>query len=330
MEIAKLTRVRLRDVWRHEAHNFTTWLENNIDLLNECLPIDLDPDTVKREESAGAFSVDLVAEDSNGNTVIIENQLEKSNHDHLGKVLTYLSSLDAKTAIWIVSDPRPEHVGAVTWLNDSNLADFYLLKIEAVQIGDSAVAPIFTLIVGPSDAEEEVQSVRKAISERGQARKDLFGKFIEAADKHVDIYTGRTPPVGGYLDSQSGYAGIKYVFVVRQNITRVMLLIERGREWVEWNDVVFRKLLEHKEEIESTFGHELQWDEKEANISRMLIFTLNNGGWKKPDTWTKVTETTVSAMLKLRKAVDPFLESATKFADQHAPKDSPTDEDNDD
>ena len=122
--IGKIEKVPLRDIWKHEANNFTKWLQNNIDILSEVIKILLT--NVEREQSTGNFYVDLTAEDNSGNTVIIENQLEKSDHDHLGKIITYLSSMDATTAIWIVSDPRPEHVSAINWLNESTAANFYL------------------------------------------------------------------------------------------------------------------------------------------------------------------------------------------------------------
>jgi RecB family endonuclease NucS len=96
-EIGKIARVPLREVWKHEAANFTTWLRDNIDVLNDQLDIALANPEI--EQAAGAFAVDLVAEDASGNPVIIENQLEKTNHDHLGKLLTYLVSFEAKTAI---------------------------------------------------------------------------------------------------------------------------------------------------------------------------------------------------------------------------------------
>lgn len=111
-EIGKLERVPLKEVWKHEALEFTKWLEENIDVLNDVLDINLS--SVEREQSAGSFSVDLVAEDEAGDLVVIENQLGKSEHDHLGKLITYLTALEAKTAIWIVTDPRPEHVRAVS------------------------------------------------------------------------------------------------------------------------------------------------------------------------------------------------------------------------
>src|SRR5256714_14477763 len=119
-DIGKIQRVLLRDVWKHEAHNFTRWLQENLDVLGDALGIPLA--NAEREQSAGDFSVDLIAEDSAGNAVIIENQLEKSDHDHLGKLITYLAVSEAKTAIWIVAHPRPEHVSAVSWLNESYAA----------------------------------------------------------------------------------------------------------------------------------------------------------------------------------------------------------------
>ena len=93
-KIGKIERVNLRDVWKHEAIGLSTWLETNIDVINEQLGLELS--NAEREKAVGDFSVDLTAEDRDGNLVIIENQLEKSDHEHLGKILTYLSSLDAK------------------------------------------------------------------------------------------------------------------------------------------------------------------------------------------------------------------------------------------
>lgn len=131
MAISKIERVPLRTVWKQEV-GFSTWLQDNIDVLNDVLNVTLV--NVEREQSAGTFSVDLVAEDADGNAVVIENQLEKSDHDHLGKLITYLTALGARTAVWIVANPRPEHVGAIAWLNESATGDFYLVKVEAVQI----------------------------------------------------------------------------------------------------------------------------------------------------------------------------------------------------
>src|SRR3989344_9506428 len=139
--IGKLKKVPLREIWKNEAKDFTTWLSENIDTLNEALEISLT--VVEREKSVGDFSLDIVAEDSDSNLVIIENQLEKTDHGHLGQVVTYLSNLGAKMAIWITSNPREEHIKAINWLNEStpDYTSFYIVKVEAVRIGDSAPAP---------------------------------------------------------------------------------------------------------------------------------------------------------------------------------------------
>ena len=131
-QIGKLKKVPLREIWKDEAKNFTSWLGENIDTLNDALEINLS--ITDKEKSVGPFSADLVAEDENGDVVAIENQLEKTDHDHLGKIVTYLSNLDnAKTAIWITGNPREEHKKAIDWLNEFTPDDiaFYLIKVEA-------------------------------------------------------------------------------------------------------------------------------------------------------------------------------------------------------
>jgi hypothetical protein len=175
--VGKLVRVSLRDVWRHEAYDFTHWLQENIEVLGEAL--DLNFAQVDREQAIGSFNIDLVAIIEGGGTVIIENQLGKSDHDHLGKLITYLTGMSASAAIWIVSDPRPEHVAAVTWLNESNSADFYMVKVEAVRIGDSPPAPLLTLIVGPSEETKDVGLAKKDIAERYDIRRHWWTTLIE-------------------------------------------------------------------------------------------------------------------------------------------------------
>ncbi len=135
MNISRLDAVPLRDLWKHEEHGFSVWLHENIQVLGDALGMRFaDP---QREVAVGSFTVDLVAEEENLGRVVIENQLEATDHDHLGKVLTYLTNLEAKTAIWISPKPRPEHVRAVTWLNETTPDDvsFYLVQLAAFRIG---------------------------------------------------------------------------------------------------------------------------------------------------------------------------------------------------
>ena len=135
-------------VWSHED-DFTIWLEKNINVLNDV--IDLSLSIVGCKQAAGDFIVDLIAKDEYGNLVVIENQLKRSDHDHLGKLITYLTKKDAKAAIWIVKEARHEHIGAISWLNESSSGSFYLIKIgNPVPIRNSLPKPLLTTIVDPS------------------------------------------------------------------------------------------------------------------------------------------------------------------------------------
>jgi hypothetical protein len=156
MNISKLEIVPVRDAFRHEAHNFTLWLESNVDALAERIGMELT--VLEREKSVGSFNVDLFCEDRNGTYVIIENQLERTDHDHLGKLLTYMVNLEAKTAIWVTPEVRSEHQRVIDWLNKSTSADFsfYLVRVEAVRIAGSPYAPLFTVLAAPDEQTPEI------------------------------------------------------------------------------------------------------------------------------------------------------------------------------
>src|SRR5690625_402018 len=123
--IGKIENLPLREIWEHEESYFTSWLEENMDSLESVLGYRLS--AAEREHKTENFSVDILAEDESGTIVIIENQLEKSNHDHLGKLITYLSAVGADCAIWIVSEPRSEHVIEVAWLYEDISKDLYIV-----------------------------------------------------------------------------------------------------------------------------------------------------------------------------------------------------------
>ncbi|MBK6771353.1 MAG: hypothetical protein IPG78_04290 [Ignavibacteria bacterium] len=176
-KLGKLKAVDLRTQWKHEAHHFTNWLAEyeNMELLGEELGIDILNAKTERRES-GRFNVDIVAEDSiSGKTIIIENQLEITNHKHLGQILTYASGHDAEIIIWIVSDYREEHKQAIDWFNNNmgNKINFFLVQIELWQIGNSLYAPKFNVISEPN----EWANVVKTDSELSELRllQKIFG-----------------------------------------------------------------------------------------------------------------------------------------------------------
>ncbi|HEV8016078.1 MAG TPA: DUF4268 domain-containing protein [Stellaceae bacterium] len=308
--IGKLERLPLREVWKFEARNFTQWLQDNIDVLNSAL--DLDLVNVDREQAAGDFSIDLVAEDGNGGTVIIENQLEKSNHDHLGKLITYLTGMSARAAIWVVSDPRPEHVAAIAWLNESVSADFYMVKVEAVKIGNSPPAALFTKIVGPSEETKEVGQTKKEIVERYGLRKRWWSQLIERSAKVSKLHAHLTPGEWSRIGTSSGVRGLNLNYVVLQTECGVELYIDRGKDSVLENKSIFDQLSLHKEAIEKEFGAPLVWDKLENGRASGIRYTLPDGGYRSPeDQWEKIQERQVDAMNRFEKALRPYLKQLT-------------------
>ncbi|MEZ4667861.1 MAG: hypothetical protein R3E39_08100 [Anaerolineae bacterium] len=149
--------IPVRDAFPHEAHHFTTWLEGNIQVLSEALGLPLLVEA--REVPVGSFRADLVCLDGQNNRIIIENQLERTDHDHLGKMMTYMIHLKANTAIWITPEPRIEHQTVIEHFNRVKPAGmaFYLVKVNAIRIDDSRPAPMFTVISHPDDQSISVQ-----------------------------------------------------------------------------------------------------------------------------------------------------------------------------
>jgi hypothetical protein len=303
--IGKIERVPLREVWKHEAYNLTTWLEENIDVLTDALDIDLS--NVERERAAGSFSVDLVAEDDSGGTVVIENQLEKSNHDHLGKLITYVSFIDARAAIWIVSDPRPEHVRAISWLNESSPADFYILKIEGVRIGDSMPAPLLTLIVGPSEETRSVGEAKKERAERYDIRHRFWSRLLDRAKERTRLHAAISPGSYSWVGAGSGKRGLGFNYSVTQHGAAAELYIDRGRDGEQENSEIFNALHACKEDVEQVFGGPLDWQPLEAKRACRIMYRIDAGGYRDEERWPEIQDAMVDAMVRLEKALKPHI-----------------------
>lgn len=300
--IGKIQRVPLREVWKHEALDFTKWLEDNIDVLNEVL--DLSLSNAEREQSAGDFMVDLVAEDEAGNPVVIENQLEKSDHSHLGKLITYLSAIGAKTAIWIVADPRPEHVGAISWLNESSSAAFYLLKIEGIKIGDSPAAPLLTLIVGPSEESRGVGETKKELAGRYVTRHRFWTILLEEAKRKTNLHSSISPGQYGWVGAGAGKRGLGLNYVIRKHEGNVELYIDRGKDADEENKNIFDTLFGSKSTIESSFGEPLEWQRLDTKRACRIRKKIEMGGYLDEAKWPDIVASMIVAMIRLeRKSV---------------------------
>jgi hypothetical protein len=274
--IGRLERVALREVWPYEALDFTRWLEENADSLADVL--DFTPTNIERERAAGSFSVDLVAEDDDGRAVVIENQLERSDHDHLGKLITYLTAFDAARAVWIVAQPRPEHVSAIAWLNESSSASFYLVKVEAVRIGISEPAPLLTLIVGPSLESRQVGASKQERAERHDFRQAFWAALLERAKPRTRLHSTISPSTDGWISASTGRSGVHLVYTVRKDDAGVHLYLEGPDAAV--NHALFEQLQAHRSEIDAAFGSPLEWDHQEGRKKCSIGVRLHGGGYR--------------------------------------------------
>jgi uncharacterized protein DUF4268 len=184
--LGKLKKVELREAWKHEASNFTQWLaqEENLTLLGDEIGFDIK--LLQTEAAVGSFNVDILAEEENtGRKIIIENQLEITNHDHLGKIVTYASGYDAQIIVWVVKDAREEHRQAVDWLNehtDEN-TEFYLIRIELWQIESSPYAPKFEIVSKPNDWTKAVRSDTSKLTDTKIKQLEFWTQFKDFAKK---------------------------------------------------------------------------------------------------------------------------------------------------
>lgn len=278
MELGKLKEVDVRELWKHEQYDFSNWLalEENIELLNDTLGLTLTD--VNKEVYVGAYRCDLVATDeATGVKVIVENQLEASNHDHLGKIITYASGLDAKVVVWIVTKAREEHRSAVEWLNNNTNSDlnFFLLEIHAFKIGNSLPAPKFEIVEKPngfikySKGNKSTGEISKAQAER-LAFWTMFNDVLEA--KHNPInQTKATVDHWRNVAIGTSEACVSINLVNKESCIVIDLYIYNNKD-------LFDKLYLQKTAIEDELGLVLDWqrlDNKDASRVKLPVYGLN-------------------------------------------------------
>jgi hypothetical protein len=311
LKISRLESVPLRELWRHEEQDFSSWLFANIEVLGDALQMQFSEP--QKEVSAGSFTVDLVVEEENRGRIIIENQLEATDHDHLGKLLTYLTNLDAKTAIWITPKPRPEHARAIAWLNETTSEDvsFYLVQLSAYRIGDSAPAPLFTVITGPSAEGKAFGSQKKQLAERHVLRLKFWEGLLERA-KALGVLTHAQRSAGkeSWIGGASGRSGLSFNYVVwMDDEAAAELYIDTGDATV--NTRIFNNLLAKKIEVESAFGGKLDWEPLDDRRACRIRFTQRLGGLSAGESrWPEIWDPLIDAMRRLVEALKPHIKAA--------------------
>jgi len=189
MTLSKLKSIDIRTYWGDEAKDFTPWLakEENIQVLADAIGIDIEVE--ETEKFIGSYKADIVANDGDGNKIIIENQLNRTDHKHLGQIITYASGIRAKIVIWICKTVSDEHREAIDWLNDVTTDEvaFFACELELWQIDNSNPAPKFNIVSSPNDWSKIIKgnSNPKVLTETKKAHLEFWNGFKEYAEESI-------------------------------------------------------------------------------------------------------------------------------------------------
>ena len=290
MALSRLKKVDLREVWQHEASDFTNWLaqDENLQLLSEEIGIDMS--LIQTEASVGKFSVDILAEEENtGRKIVVENQLETTNHDHLGKVITYASGFDAEIVIWIVKDVRDEHKRAVDWLNEhtDDKINIFAIRMELWQIGDSPCAPKFHIVSKPNDWAKAIKesTTRSDLSDRRLMQLEFWTQFKEYASSHQSSLRLRKAYPQHWYDISIGNSKCHLSLVVDADNEQI-----RCEFYIPDSKPLFKAFRDNKDTIETKLAHKLEWMElegKKASRVRTVhgMDVGNSENWEKSFHW---------------------------------------------
>jgi hypothetical protein len=260
--LGRLLRVDPRMVWKHEAHDFTPWLVQNIELLGAALGLELE--AVQSEIDVGDFSGDILAHDlGRDRRVVIENQLEPTDHAHLGQLITYASGLEATVVIWVSREFREEHRQALDWLNrgDGAETEFFGVVLELLQVDDSKPAVNFRLVASPNNWSRQSKSAPRSeeVSGKRLAYQEFFQKLIDELRNKHRFTSARAGQPQNWYSFSSGTRGFVYSMSFAQGgLLRAELYIDfpdRGR-----NEAAFDQLHGQRATLDAELGETLHWE----------------------------------------------------------------------
>lgn len=263
--LGRIQRVDLRDAWPREATDFTPWLAEHLSELADVLGWELELHA--QEAPVGNFSLDLLARVSGtSRTAIIENQLEQTNHDHLGKLLTYAGGYDANLVVWVAKQFRDEHRQALDWLNQHTDEDteFFGVLVEVWSIDGSRPAPRFNVVVAPNEwRRQAVRNVRAGNRSEKSLRYEVFFQTLIDTLRSRGFTTARKGQPQNWYAFSAGHAQrIQYGANFAQgNKARVEVYVDNNDR--DWNKQFFDRLLQQREAIESELSESLDWERLE-------------------------------------------------------------------
>ncbi len=305
----ELKSVPLRDIWAHEALNFTPWLAENIESLGKALGLELE--LTAQEASVGDFSLDLLAKDlGSSRNVIIENQLTQTDHDHLGKLLTYAAGFNASTVIWVSEVVRDEHRQALEWLNQRTDTEtqFFAVVVEVLKIDDSKPAFNFKPVVLPNEWQKsKKQKTSQSTSLKGEKYRSYFQLLIdELREKHHFTGAKAGQPQSWYSFS-SGVRGVTFgANFAMGGKARAEIYIDQGE--YEKNKKLFDALSNDAKEIEENYGATFSWERLDDKRASRIALYCNAEIDLADNELEKVRQWHIDNLLKIKEIFLPFLQ----------------------
>jgi hypothetical protein len=278
-KLGRIERVDLRSVWMSEDKHFTTWLADaeNLEILGETLGIELELEA--QEKYVGPFRADILCKNTaeKDSWVVIENQIEKTDHKHLGQLLTYAAGLKASTIVWISAQFSEEHRAALDWLNQltDKSVRFFGLEIELWKIGTSPAAPRFNVICQPNDWENTVRHAAETLTDdEATPSQNLRIKYWTAFRSYLQEHKSKLRPQKPSRDHWYGFgigtsrAHTNALIITRESKIAVELTINS-----EDAKSIFNELIKQKDSVEAIVGSPLEWREMpDKKASRIVLF----------------------------------------------------------
>lgn len=307
MELGKLKEVDIRKVWQHEQYDFSNWLskDDNINQLGDTLNLSLTD--VETEKFVGSYRCDIICKDEiTGKNVLIENQLEPTNHDHLGKIITYASGLDASVIIWIVESAKEEHSSAIEWLNKHTDGDvsFFLIEVHAYTIGDSKPAPYFKIIQQPNDFVKQVKNISKntELNDSQSNRLEFWNRFNDMLDKMGRPFNKRKATADHWYSVAVGSSQchISIDLVNREHKIRISM-------WIPNNKELYDTFYLNKDSIEKSLGYLISWDKLEGKKAACAYTFIEGLDFNNKDNYDSLMITIIKKVEQFRDSFKPYI-----------------------
>lgn len=293
-DLGRLERVALREIWTSEANDFTPWLarEDNLAVLGETLGLALELE--RKEQAVGPFRADIVCRDmgQDDHRVLIENQLERSDHTHLGQLLTYAAGLEAVTVVWVAARFTDEHRAALDWLNTitDQSVSFFALEVELWRIGQSPAAPKFNIVSQPNDWSRSLHRVAQEAGESSPSETRLlqwaYWAGLQAAlDAAGGPVSGQgKPQLKNHMTYSIGRTGLSLGAVMLRATKQVRAELYIGTEHAR---TLFDLLHAQKEAVEQSLDYALDWEKLATRRDCRVSVTLDEADPEDEADWPR-------------------------------------------